>query len=317
MSLKLAVRKKTHYRCCYCEKKTSLEIHHIIPQAEDGPDTEDNAAPLCPTCHDMLGDNTKKRKHLREVRDHWYKLCVLKESGLDSEAVEALLRKEFERLKDDLINDGPPHALTADPFNSPDFLGRKDELQQLHNQLFSGNHMLFLVNGVGGVGKTSLAARYYQTYKHLYAHVAWVLSEKSIADALLLLATSLQLQLDPQLPIEQRLEILLTKLANLDKPSLLVIDNANEIEDLQANYISLNRCENFHILLTTRITKFEKVKLFPVNGLPETEAIELFKKYYTGHQESEDTLLKEIIVAVGNNTLIVEILARTSKSSTN
>ena len=75
-SLKRKVRKRAHYHCCFCQKIShSLEIHHIIPEAEKGPDTEDNAAPLCPNCHRDYGDNPKKRSRIQEMRDAWYETC--------------------------------------------------------------------------------------------------------------------------------------------------------------------------------------------------------------------------------------------------
>lgn len=53
-----------------------MEIHHIVPEAEDGPDIEDNAAPLCPSCHETYGANPQKRKFIREARDFWYEICA-------------------------------------------------------------------------------------------------------------------------------------------------------------------------------------------------------------------------------------------------
>lgn len=73
--LKLKIRKKSHYSCCLCRIPGVLEIHHIVPQAEGGSDTEDNAAPLCPTCHEIYGANPEKRKFIREVRDFWFEIC--------------------------------------------------------------------------------------------------------------------------------------------------------------------------------------------------------------------------------------------------
>ena len=61
-------------RCCLCHE-LGVEIHHIIPQEEDGPDSEDNAASLCPTCHERYGANPTKRKFIREARDNWYSIC--------------------------------------------------------------------------------------------------------------------------------------------------------------------------------------------------------------------------------------------------
>ena len=52
-----------------------LEIHHIQPKAEDGINTEDNAAPLCPSCHRSFGGNQELRSRVREMRDDWYKKC--------------------------------------------------------------------------------------------------------------------------------------------------------------------------------------------------------------------------------------------------
>src|SRR2546425_13353225 len=64
---KPGARKETH---------AAGDTSHIIPTADGGPDTEDNAAPLCPSCHDIYGANPVKRKLIREVRNFWYELCA-------------------------------------------------------------------------------------------------------------------------------------------------------------------------------------------------------------------------------------------------
>ena len=73
-SLKAQVRKKAHLRCCLC-KSLGVEVHHIIPESEDGPDRQENAVPLCPSCHETYGANPQKRKFIREARDLWYEIC--------------------------------------------------------------------------------------------------------------------------------------------------------------------------------------------------------------------------------------------------
>jgi hypothetical protein len=72
--LKLNVTRKAHFSCCLCHS-IGVEIHHIIPQSEGGLDIEDNAAPLCPSCHETYGANPQKRKFIREVREFWYEIC--------------------------------------------------------------------------------------------------------------------------------------------------------------------------------------------------------------------------------------------------
>lgn len=72
--VKSRVRRHAHFACCLCHS-LYVEVHHIEPQAEGGDDTEDNAAPLCPSCHEMLGANPTKRRFIREARDCWYEIC--------------------------------------------------------------------------------------------------------------------------------------------------------------------------------------------------------------------------------------------------
>ena len=78
--LRKSVRTRAHNQCCICEQ-VGIVIHHIIPQREGGPDTEENAAPLCPSCHDTYEYNSKKRNLIRERRDTWYKICSNRETG--------------------------------------------------------------------------------------------------------------------------------------------------------------------------------------------------------------------------------------------
>ncbi|HMW20614.1 MAG TPA: tetratricopeptide repeat protein [Nitrosomonas sp.] len=203
-----------------------------------------------------------------------------------------------------------PHALTPPPFLTEIFLGRQDDLQLIHDKLFASGSNLLLVNGEGGIGKTTIASKYYHTYQHEYIHVAWVLSEKSIANALLLLAVPLNLQFDERMNTDERIGLLLAALMNLEKPCLLVIDNANELSDLEANYQRLRRSSNFHLLLTTRITHFERAEACAINGLPQDDALALFKKYYRVLDDGEEALFFQIREAVGGNTLVLELLAK-------
>lgn len=89
-----AIRKRGHFRCCLC-RALGVEVHHILPTADGGPDTEDNAAPLCPSCHDTYGANPVKRRFIREARDFWYELCASNVPLLAEElkAISAVLER--------------------------------------------------------------------------------------------------------------------------------------------------------------------------------------------------------------------------------
>ncbi len=204
-----------------------------------------------------------------------------------------------------------PRLLTPPPFLPEIFLGRTDDLLHIHDLLFAPNgNLLLLVNGEGGVGKTSIASKYYHTYQEEYAHVAWVFKENSIADALLLLAMPLGVRFDEKWDSKQRLEVLLQAMVNLKKPCLLIIDNANELNDLSAYLPQLQRCSNFHVLLTTRISKYRQAAFYKINPLPQELALQAFKSHYTAFEPAEEALFFDIYAAVQGNTLVLELLAK-------
>lgn len=66
------VKEKAAFRCCRCQE-IGIEVHHIVPQKDNGPDVFENAAPLCPNCHTWFGDNPIKHKEITQMRDWWYK----------------------------------------------------------------------------------------------------------------------------------------------------------------------------------------------------------------------------------------------------
>ncbi|MBA4852906.1 tetratricopeptide repeat protein [Emticicia sp. BO119] len=200
--------------------------------------------------------------------------------------------------------------LTEPPFHPEVFLGRQDDIEDIRRILFEENHLLLLVSGTGGVGKTSLASRYYHKFQNHYSHMAWVLKETSIGDALLALAPKLHIEFDPLYSKKERLDILITRLFNLNKTCLLVIDNANDYEDLNTYYQLLNRCSNFHILLTTRITEFEQAHTKKIGSLPKETALELFQKYYPIVAKEEEVYFEKLYLAVNGNTLVLELIAK-------
>lgn len=105
--LKDKVRKKSHYQCCVC-KELFIDIHHIIPESENGPDDIDNAAPLCAKCHRQFGNNPDHRKTIRGMRDLWYKICKTRYKDNYSQPIfEKLdsLGQEIIAIKDDKVKE--------------------------------------------------------------------------------------------------------------------------------------------------------------------------------------------------------------------
>jgi tetratricopeptide (TPR) repeat protein len=211
--------------------------------------------------------------------------------------------------------------LTQPPFQAPVFIGREEELKTVHDRLFAGENFLMLVNGQGGIGKTTFAAKYWDRYQHEYSHLAFLfvgdfsdtsqVSDKysPIANALLSLSRTLGLEFTTETQ-EEQLEILVATVSNLQKPCLLILDNANAEKDLNDHLVLLRRCTNFHILLTSRLADFVYAQKYPLGTLDKKHATALFQKHYPLLQEAEIPLFEEIYEAVGGNTLVLELLAK-------
>lgn len=73
-------------RCCVCKnfKGRNIEVHHIVQKADGGPDTFENAIPLCFDCHAEAGHYNPRHpkgaryspSELRAHRDAWYKIVA-------------------------------------------------------------------------------------------------------------------------------------------------------------------------------------------------------------------------------------------------
>ncbi|MFK7907842.1 MAG: NB-ARC domain-containing protein [Chitinophagales bacterium] len=249
-----------------------------------------------------------QKAHFQQSIETDVKVEIVAEGQVKTHEELAAIKKSIATSSNNSI---PKHLTTA-AFRTEVFLGRTEDLQAIEQRLWQNQNpnVLLLVNGRGGMGKTTLASEYYHRNAHRYQHLAWVFAERSIADALLTLAVPLQIHFAPTETTDQRLARLLQALQNLEAPCLLVIDNANKLTDLQQYYKALRTCSNFHLLLTTRITTFRQAATYAIEALPEAQAIQLFQTHYPKHQTDENPLLKGILQAVDSNTLVVELLAK-------
>ena len=68
---------RANSRCVDC-KKPCVEVDHIIPESEGGPDTIENAVTLCASCRSKMGifEQATRKRRLHETRDRWWKRCA-------------------------------------------------------------------------------------------------------------------------------------------------------------------------------------------------------------------------------------------------
>ncbi|MDX1905823.1 MAG: NACHT domain-containing protein, partial [Bacteroidia bacterium] len=233
-----------------------------------------------------------------------------------AEGIEQLrqeLGAQMERILDLLkhpAGNKPPRHLTNPPFDTAFFIGREADLEAIEATYQQHSRLLVLVNGEGGIGKTTLAAKYWHAHAARYRHLAWLYADAGIGSALLSLRDQLDVKFGPQDSFEAQVQRIAVALNNLDAPCLLVFDNANDAADLRQHYTLLHRLSTCHILLTSRVRNAREMQVHEVQPLSASDALRLFRHYYPGIDEAELPMLQAILHAVGLNTLVIELLAK-------
>lgn len=204
-----------------------------------------------------------------------------------------------------------PHLLTSLPRLDTKLIGRETDMENLAKALDAGDKVL-LVNGMGGVGKTTLAMAYANQFQDQYTHIAWVEQLDDLPTSLLANTVLLKnLDFSPSGDPDNDARILLNQLANLggNSKSLLVIDNATE--KLTPFKDDLPHPPHWHVLITSRENLGSFTKTIELDFLTEEKALELFFEHYKLGQD--EAAAKDIISLVDRHTLTVELLARTAQ----
>ncbi len=166
------------------------------------------------------------------------------------------------------------------------FSGRKTELENLHSQLRARENIqeqkvvITSVCGLGGTGKTSLAAEYAHRWKNDYEGGVFWLSgedEATFVNSVDELAVYLQtlLETSPGSTLVKTLKVI----SKIQKPWLLVLDGMDEFElcfntkMLLSGHWKRNVRASGHILITTRRNPKEMSKA--IHGLKESQCLQL------------------------------------------
>lgn len=201
----------------------------------------------------------------------------------------------------------------TNPYPKPNFFAdsREDELTDVHTRL-QGESCLVLVNGTGGIGKTSIASAYCADHAEEFDHIVWVHCENTIRNALIRSPLFGRLfppgHFGPGTPEDVLFDQILSQLASAPGRNLLVLDNANDGADLIATRTRLEGLRGWAVLLTSRADR---------TGLPERKigtltperARNLFCMYFPPASEQTE-LLDRLLGAIGWHTLLTECLAK-------
>lgn len=204
------------------------------------------------------------------------------------------------------INSTLPHLLTNSPVQVDSACAAywTQSIETVTRMLSSGNKKV-MVNGLGGIGKTTLARIVYHNLKDCYQYAAWIDYVDSLEGSLYRQLIAYTEQRD----YGERVQCIESFLTN-NKDVLLVVDNVNKTiaEDLSLKFLdSLDS----HILITSRQIEMGHFETYFLNPPDDDRCIDIFYYYYKmDRNRAQENIVKELVRMAKNHTLMIELLAK-------
>ncbi|TAE19971.1 MAG: tetratricopeptide repeat protein [Bacteroidetes bacterium] len=291
---------------------TALEqAHHFIEKAQ--------YANFFRLMHKNIDKNNATSAVMFQLKDLEDRFVAGETNRHFAQQLEVFLNAQKEYIKTSLPDEEKKEAtifLTKFVYESK-FIGRKKELEDMHAHL-QQNLPTVVVNGLGGIGKTTLAREYIKQHEGLYDHIVWLEQTGKPIDAFVdnaILRMELGLTFQNETPA-QRFEMMIYKLAKLTGKNLLVLDNYQQDTHEEAYNILADFpfSKHWRVLFTSReqVAGFTAMDL---DTLSEEEAMALFRMYCTG-KDIDETELKALLQEIGYHTLMTEILAKNYQAHT-
>lgn len=239
---------------------------------------------------------------------------VIQIEGINNISIKRNSNSSIENIESNsiLINYEFSKYLTKIPaIDVEDLIGRQADLARINGMLQSEKNFV-LVNGVGGIGKTTLAKAYLKQYSNQYNHIVWIQCHESIKKTITqneVLIANLFLK-EKENNINDVFEEIVETLLSLNGNNLIVVDNAEIVNDLEAFLDRFSKNENWNLLVTSR-DKNSKGSTFQLNKITLPDAKALFYHFYT--LEINDDKVEEIIALTEYNILTIELFAKTGQ----
>ena len=289
--------------------KNSKEKRFNPEQGDDDNRSFDNLILLCRNHHIEIDNNinTYTVEYLKQIKkDHLENKEQDKRSFSEEE-----LKIIFEQYNIAYYKKNPISIIPN--YDIKKLIGRTDKLEQLHKML-TKEKTAILMNGIGGIGKTTVALAYCNTekYQKEYQNIVWVTLTQSLKESIIntFIDKDIDFKYNEKEDTDKNFNHLLNTLRNITGNNLLVLDNANNDKEIIENK-QLLEDTNWKILLTTRCLLDDEYTI-KVDKLSEENAVKVFLQYC----KIEDIeTLKKLLFHIDYHTLLTELLAKTLKRS--
>ncbi|MEZ4883762.1 MAG: tetratricopeptide repeat protein [Chitinophagales bacterium] len=211
-------------------------------------------------------------------------------------------------------NSGLPKFITSIHSPPEKFVGREIEIAALQKRL-ENESLPLLVSGMGGMGKTSIVAKWFVEHLDEYDHIMWIDCRTSLPQAFINNLEGKELPSDWKLKEKESpndyTKRILHKMLNIENNNLLIIDGWDNETEINQYRQELN-LPNWTTLITTRV-RLSDLPCFLVGKLDTRTASQLFTKH--APKAKNDFALPKLLEYIDYHTLTIELLAKTFENT--
>ena len=252
---------------------------------------------------------TDLTRHYLDSEQHRAIIGVGLENGYKLDEVLKLLDGYVSQQKAHFLTNTPPFA------DETTVIHRENDVSAIEAEL-QQHKSLLLVNGFGGIGKTSLAQLVFSKFHERYDEVAWINYQGDLRKSLLA-----EIQMDALKfckDDEERIRTIMN-LRNDGKSKLFIIDNVDSAQNQNPRNDrllgELTGWPETTLILTSRLDAIGKAfRRIAVNNLDEAACIDLFYLYY-GEDEKrhKKETVRKLVNLVSCHTFSVEQIAKAAR----